>query len=470
MNSQVNLPFNFKALDSSNYLVSNLAGQHQRLSRTDFDLLTQSKHAEISGDSLNSLEAKHFISRVDEAEMREGIIASKYAFRVQNSLVKPALFMVVPTLRCDHDCHYCQVSRVPENKKGYDLEEKHINGILEHINFLSDSFIKIEFQGGEPLLNFDFIRRFFDASESKLMGKKVEYVIATALGPVNEEMLEWIQDKGIHLSVSFDGPRAIHSQNRPSRSFNSYDNTIDNVRLIRERFSAISVSLLSTITKQSLEVPEQIVDGYLELGDNNLFIRPLSPYGFASDTWGVLGYSADEFMAFYKKLIAYIQGKSDGIIEHSALLHLSRIFSQSTSYVDLKSPAGVIFGAVCFDYNGNIFGSDESRMLWTSTKADELIIGHISDAPELTYVKPNLIALLRDTFIEVNPGCNECVYSQFCGADPLHHLATQGDLIGHKAHSFFCQIETQMFDYIFSEYYLNQENRLMFDGWMANES
>ena len=118
MNSQVNLPFNFKALDSSNYLVSNLAGQHQRLSRTDFDLLTQSKHAEISGDSLNSLEAKHFISRVDEAEMREGIIASKYAFRVQNSLVKPALFMVVPTLRCDHDCHYCQVSRVPENKKG----------------------------------------------------------------------------------------------------------------------------------------------------------------------------------------------------------------------------------------------------------------------------------------------------------------------------------------------------------------
>ena len=175
-------------------------------------------------------------------------------------------------------------------------------------------------------------------------------------------------------------------------------------------------------------------------------------------------------MSYSNNLITLIQGKSDAIIEHSALLHLSRIFSQSTSYVDLKSPAGVIFGAVCFDYNGNIFGSDESRMLWTSTKADELIIGHISDVPELTYVKPNLIVLLRDTFIEVNPGCNECVYSQFCGADPLHHLATQGDLIGHKAHSFFCQIETQMFDYIFSEYYLNQENRLMFDGWMANES
>ena len=84
-------------IDSSNYLISNLAGQHQRLSKTDFDLLTQSKHAEISMDSLNSLEAKHFISRLEEAEMREGIIASKYAFRIQNSLVRPALFMVVLT-------------------------------------------------------------------------------------------------------------------------------------------------------------------------------------------------------------------------------------------------------------------------------------------------------------------------------------------------------------------------------------
>jgi His-Xaa-Ser system radical SAM maturase HxsB len=470
MSNYVNFPFNFKELDSNSYLVSNLAGQHEKLSRTDFDLLTHSKHKEITKDSFSSLEAKHFISPLDQAGMRESIIASKYALRVQGSLSRPALFMVVPTLRCDHDCHYCQVSRVPENKRGYDLEEAHIDGILEHIDFLSNNYIKIEFQGGEPLLNFDFIKKFYVASTLKFEHKQVEFVIATALGPINNEMLEWIEFHDIHLSVSFDGPKDIHSSNRPSKKFNSFENTVENIRLINKYFSGISVSLLSTITKQSLQQPKQIVDSYLELGQNNLFIRPLSPYGFASDTWGVLGYSADEFMLFYKKLIAYIQELPGDVIEHSALFHLNRIFTQSTSFVDLKSPAGVVFGAVCFDYNGNIFGSDESRMLWTSTKADELIIGRISDDPKNTYNKPNLIALLRDTFIEVNPGCNECVYSQFCGADPIHHLATQGDLVGHKARSFFCQIETQMFDFLFNEYYLNKQSRNMFDGWLSNES
>jgi His-Xaa-Ser system radical SAM maturase HxsB len=470
MINYTHLPFNFKGLQDDKYLVSNLAGQHQHLSKLDFDNLTHAKYNQIEQKSLNSLESKHFIAPKNEAKMRESIIASKLALRIQNSLKRPTLFMVVPTLRCDHDCHYCQVSRVTENKKGYDLEEKHIAGILDHIEFLADKHIKIEFQGGEPLLNFNFIRNFFDTAKIKLKGKHIEFVIATALGPINNEMLEWIELNNIHLSVSFDGPEHIHSNNRPSKKFNSYENTVDNIRLIKKHFKGIDVSLLSTITKQSLQHPKQIVDSYLELGTKNLFIRPLSPYGFATDTWGTLGYSANEFMNFYKELIAYIQELPQDIIEHSALFHLNRIFSQATSYVDLKSPAGIVFGAMCFDYNGNIFGSDESRMLWTSTKADELIIGHISDEPKNTYTKPNLIALLRDTFVEVNPGCNDCVYSQFCGADPVHHLATQGDLIGHKAQSFFCQIETQMFDFIFNEYYLNNQTRKMFDGWLSNGS
>ena len=470
MDSYIKLPFNFKELQGDRYLVSNLAGQHESLSKSDFDQLVGSKYHQIEQKSLHSLEAKHFVSPVDQVNMRENIITSKLALRVQSSLMRPALFMVVPTLRCDHDCHYCQVSRVTVNKKGYDLEETHIAGILEHIDFLSDSHIKIEFQGGEPLLNFNFIKKFFDAAKTKLKEKHVEFVIATALGPINNEMLEWIELNNVHLSVSFDGPEDIHSNNRPSKKFNSYENTVDNVRLINKYFTGVNVSLLSTITKQSLQQPKQIVDSYLELGESNLFIRPLSPYGFATNTWGMLGYSANEFMDFYKELIAYIQELPQDIVEHSALFHLNRIFSQSTSFVDLKSPAGIVFGAICFDYNGNIFGSDESRMLWTSTKADELVIGHITDEPKNTYNKPNLIALLRDTFIEVNPGCDECVYSQFCGADPVHHLATQGDLIGHKARSFFCQIETQMFDFLFDEYYLNKQSRKMFDGWLSNGS
>ena len=75
--------------------------------------------------------------------------------------------------------------------------------------------------------------------KTKLKEKHVEFVIATALGPINNEMLEWIELNNVHLSVSFDGPEDIHSNNRPSKKFNSYENTVDNVRLINKYFTGV---------------------------------------------------------------------------------------------------------------------------------------------------------------------------------------------------------------------------------------
>ncbi len=34
--------------------------------------------------------------------------------------------------------------------------------------------------------------------------------------------------------------------------------------------------------------------------------------------------------------------------------------------------------------------------------------------------------------------CSDCPFLPFCGADPVRHRATQGDIVGHKAFSDFC--------------------------------
>ena len=466
MTDFIKLPFNFRRLDDC-VVVSNLSGQHQCLSESEFNSLVDSDYKTINHKTLSSLEAKSFICPHSEATIREEIITSKYVSRIYNSLLPPSLFLVVPTLRCDHDCHYCQVSRVSEHVPGYDLEEKHIQNILSHISFLSREYIKIEFQGGEPLLNFSFVKKFVIEARKILVNKQIEFVIATALGPIDSEKLDWIQNNNIQLSVSLDGPEEIHNKNRPSKKINSFKNTSETISKVQKKYKQVNISALSTITRESLKSPLEIIDAYAKLNLNELFIRPLSPYGFATDTWSKLGYSADEFMMFYEDILDCIVKSKSEFVEYSALLHLKRIFSQSTTYVDLKSPAGIVFGAVCFDYNGNIFGSDESRMLWTTTKSDELVVGNISNPPEDTYQSKNLVALLKDTFIELTPGCSECAYSQFCGSDPVHHLSTQGDLIGHKAKSFFCEIETRMFDLIFNKYYNDDSYKQMFNNWLS---
>ena len=61
-----------------------------------------------------------------------------------------------------------------------------------------------------------------------------------------------------------------------------------------------------TTTKESLAYPKEIIDEYLRLNLGSIFLRSLSPYGFATKTMKAIGYSSEEFVEFYKKALDYI--------------------------------------------------------------------------------------------------------------------------------------------------------------------
>ena len=50
---------------------------------------------------------------------------------------------------------------------------------------------------------------------------------------------------------------------------------------------------------------------------------------------------------------------------------------------------------------------------------------------------------------EALPGCSDCAFVPYCGACPVHHLATQGDPIGHRPTSDFCKKHTALFQLLF---------------------
>ncbi len=51
--------------------------------------------------------------------------------------------------------------------------------------------------------------------------------------------------------------------------------------------------------------------------------------------------------------------------------------------------------------------------------------------------------------LETLPGCSECAYLPFCGADPVRNWATQGDIVGHRPTSEFCRKHKAIFDLLF---------------------
>jgi sulfatase maturation enzyme AslB (radical SAM superfamily) len=93
---------------------------------------------------------------------------------------------------------------------------------------------------------------------------------------------------------------------------------------------------------------------------------------------------------------------------------------------------------VAYNYDGGVYASDEARML--AAMGDESFrLGSVhDDTYEAIFGGETLRALVAGSVLEVLPGCAECAFVPYCGADPVFHHRTQGDIIGHRPTSAFC--------------------------------
>src|ERR1700709_2765867 len=97
------------------------------------------------------------------------------------------LHIIVVTLRCEHSCPYCQVSRRSADVSAFDMDQATAMMALEVALSSPTQAIKIEFQGGEPLLNFPLIRTIVEAARRDAPdGKKPEFVIASNFPRLND--------------------------------------------------------------------------------------------------------------------------------------------------------------------------------------------------------------------------------------------------------------------------------------------
>jgi His-Xaa-Ser system radical SAM maturase HxsB len=355
-----------------------------------------------------------------------------------------ALHILVVTLRCEHSCPYCQVSRRSTEAGTFDMTEEHAMSAVEIALSAPSPAVKLEFQGGEPLLNFRLIETVVRATEAQAprRGKLVEFVIATNLALLTDEILSFCRDHRIRLSTSLDGPADLHNRNRPRPGGNSHELAVSGIRRAREALGRDRVSALMTTTEASLGRAEDIVDEYLRLDLGGIFLRPLSPYGFAVKTKWFGKYGATRWLDFYKcglRHILKVNREGRFFPEFYASLLLKRMLTDEPSgYVDLRSPAGIGLGALVYNYDGKVFASDEGRML--AEMGDRTFeLGHLKDADYLSLVtSERLLDLVGGTLAQCAPECSTCAFEPHCGADPVYHYATQGDPVGIKPLSGFC--------------------------------
>ncbi|RXT40270.1 His-Xaa-Ser system radical SAM maturase HxsB [Bradyrhizobium betae] len=433
------LPFNLERTGTNQYLVANMVGDFIRLTEDELNRLVDLRIR--PGDGLyEKAYAAHLITGTNQTAQRQ-LLAARLRSRMSFLRQVTPLHIFVVTLRCEHSCPYCQVSRQSTDRSRFDMSEETAMRALD-IAFASPSGrIKIEFQGGEPLLNFPMIRTIVEAAKAR-SGKKVDFVIASNLALLDDTVLDFCKANNILLSTSLDGPADLHNKNRPRPGGNSHKLAVAGIRAAREVLGPDRVGALMTTTEASLDRVDEIIDQYLQLGLDGIFLRPLSPFGFAVKTKQFQKYDANKWLNFYERglrRVLEINRQGTPFREFYAALILTRMLSdRPIGYVDLRSPAGVGLGALVYNYDGSVFASDEGRML-AEAGDNAFRLGHVDhDTYKSLVLSDKLIDAVSSSLTQCAPECSTCVYESHCGADPVYHHATQGDALGIKPLSAFC--------------------------------
>lgn len=466
------LPFRFTPLDGARHVITNDVGEHLVV---DHGQLVEFARHELSVNTAlyRELKSRHFLFD-DDSRVALDLLALKYRTRAAPIANLTGLHIFVVTLRCDHSCHYCQVSRVTEDRTQFDMRRDHADKALTLVFSSPSPSLKIEFQGGESLLNFGLIRYIVERAKAlnETHHRDLQFVIASNLTHVNDEVLAFCKQHSIYFSTSLDGPEDLHNAHRPLRGGDSYQATIAGIARIREALGPGFVSALMTTTPASLPRVTDIIDEYARQAFTSIFLRSLSPYGFAVRSSLVRRYDTDDWIHFYKRGLAHIlELNRRGIVmreELTSILLQKMFVPAGTGYVDLQSPAGIAIAAMVYNYDGTIYASDEGRML--AEMGDKTFcLGSVEDETfESIMTSDRLIGVLEDTLLESAPMCSDCAFLPYCGADPVFHAATQkGDPVGHKAFSAFCKKQMAVLRHLITLLEDDRDARHTLMGWLC---
>ncbi len=458
--------YNYKQINN-HYLITNEYGCYSFLSDKEFKKLENNEKLPISltkklKDDLFIYEDEQSFKNVSKCRIRE------YKRYLEESTV---LHIFVVSKNCNYNCVYCQAGNL-SLKEDFLMNEYTAQKALDIALESPSQELTFEFQGGEPLTNFSIIKHIIEYSKEKnekLKEKKnITYNIVTNLSLLNEEIASYIVKNSISVCTSIDGPCELQNKNMPYKDNDSYKVTIYSFKKLKEQ--DVTISALLTTTRYSFDKYKEIVDEYVSLGLNRIWIRPLTKLGKAEKNWEDISYSADEFLEFYKKTLDYIiQVNKKGylLIEGLAGIMLSKIINQeSVNFMELRSPCGAGIGQLAYYYDGDIYTCDEGRML-AEMGDKKFLLGNVLKSNFKDLIESEITKEASEaSCLECSKICHSCVYMPYCGTCPVLNYARSGKMELDNKEDYKCKINSGILDILFSYIQKDKSVLKIFKNWI----
>ena len=285
--------------------------------------------------------------------------------------------VVMMTNACNLACEYCIENAYLNGENVIFLKENTINHFFEAMS--TNQVIKINKQvqfvlyGGEPLLNYNGIKYFFEKSKEYYPDSSISIVTNGTL--IDEEKAMYFKEKGIRLGISVDGPREITNSSRKSRdgSMDIYSNVMSNINILKKHNVNWGISL--TVTDVLLDNADDFIR----------WITEVSPQSISFNVLKLCFEKVDEkMMNYYLRTADFICNMYDSIVgqgiqEELTTMKIKLLASKSPVFADC---AAAIVNQITLNADGNLYTCQcrihEDRMCGSVFCPNDIIISEYS--------------------------------------------------------------------------------------------
>lgn len=455
-----NIPFiRFNHLWTDKKIVTNIFWKSIILKNKEFNDYLNNK-LNINTNLYKELISNNFINNNDKDYIKKSVLEYKNRFWV--NFIWPTLHIMVLTKWCNHQCKYCHAAADYRYTDDWlSMSQDSAKKIIDIIYSSPSKSLTIEFQWWEPLINIDLIDFIINYSEkqNKKFKKKINYALVSNLTLINEDILEKLFSyPNLSISTSLDWDKKTHDFNRlmiwKNNSNSSFDVLKEKINLIREweskKWKKILFWAMWVITRKTLNRYKELVDTYIELWFDNIFLKKLNWLWFAVKTKNTLWYSNKELIDFYKNYFSYLvelYNKGTKITEWFLWIALWKILNPSnTNFMDLRSPCWAWIGQIAYNYDGDIYTCDEWRMV----EGDTFKIWDIDSNLE-QLVQNDIVWAMMDASIVESLPCDICAYAPFCWVCPIESYQSRWNIYTNQIFDSHCSFFIFLFDWIFKK-------------------
>nr|VFJ63358.1 MAG: Sulfatase maturation enzyme AslB, radical SAM superfamily [Candidatus Kentron sp. DK] len=234
------------------------------------------KYFDVNGsmEDFSFLRDAHFLVR-DDKEVRE-IVEKKFAEINDPSDVGIVLMPV--NQACNFRCIYCHQDHGASERMG----EREKETILRFIKKLNPLKLRVDYFGGEPLLNSGFMIDFNETL--KLISKDAPFYLSSSSVTTNGYLLtkslfvELLKAKITTFQITIDGPRRFHDKLRPlatgEGTFDTiYGNLMDISSLDRSHKFSVTIRMNFYGESSKAEYLKEFIDKLTsDFGDDERFV------------------------------------------------------------------------------------------------------------------------------------------------------------------------------------------------------